>query len=248
MTTSAGSAANTTNPESSCPPEEQLLGYADGTLRGEREAIERHVAGCDLCLDRVGDALGAVRVLEGAMLVSPPPEWERRAWAPGAAEASRWRTAPPLIERILGGVFSYRAAAVLATASLVAIAVISTGGGDRRPAGEAPVWRDAGRPEATVAPVPRAPAGDVIVGDGLRFAWEPVPGAARSVITIVDAGSGEMVVREAVGEAGYTLSSERALALEGHPLEWMIECTAEAGRSLESVATPFRVLAAPEGD
>ncbi len=254
---------NSKKPESACPSEEGILGCVDGTLQKERGAVEAHIAGCECCLERVADVLRTARLLEGTRLESAPPELERRAWALGRARSkARGGTSPApgvrpssAIERLLAGLFSYRAAATVAVASLITIGVLTTGIPGRRSADLPPVWRDVASSSPSVSPAafrPQAPAGDVVVSavddEALRFVWDSAPGIERAVITIVDAETGESVVREAVGDAGYTLAADRLPALSGHRLEWMIEGATGTGRPVRSVAIPFRILTSSEED
>ena len=63
-----------------CPPEEVLLGFADGTLEAgrEREDVEAHLAECERCLSVVASLAASARRLTGAVLETPPLELERR--------------------------------------------------------------------------------------------------------------------------------------------------------------------------
>jgi hypothetical protein len=111
MTNERGAMPNGTMPDDDArdagahPPFERLSELADGALPGaERDAVERHLAGCAACRADA-DALRGVLALAGAVprAVEPPPEvWAgvraRLAPRPRAVRVRQllWRRAPAL--------------------------------------------------------------------------------------------------------------------------------------------------------
>ena len=227
-----------------CPAEEVVLGWADGTRRDDRATIEAHVATCDRCLDLVAEVLAAERVLAGAGLDAPPPEVERSVGAEARAPDGR----PAGIRRLLDALFSYRAAGALAAVSAIAlVATFAERSGEPSEAGS-PVWRDGTSVGAIVAPVPRAPVGEVDASGDVRFAWSPIPGVERYVVTIVDVDAGTQVAREAVADSAWVLPAARVAAHAGHALEWMVECVDASGRTVTSGAAAVVLRSAPRSD
>jgi hypothetical protein len=220
----------------SCPPDETLCGFADGTLATGREEIESHLAGCEACLDVVSCLALASRGLDGSVLADVPPELERRARGDATAGESPDRL--PWRRRLGDLLFSYRTAGTLAAASLVALGVLWVGPGERLP-GDAPSpTRDA---TAAAAPLPIAPRGELEPGATVTFRWEPGPGVERSVITIVDADAGRLVAREAVSGGEFAIARERLARTGGPRFEWTVECSRADGRVAVSPAVAFEL-------
>ena len=231
-------------PTFECPAEERLLGWIDGTPISGRSELEIHVADCDHCLEVVGELLEPIDGLASGRLEAPPYALEQGAKAAPFPVGRRapiarltWST------RLLARVFSYRTAAVVGLASVAALLFLVVDRPDRPAQGSAPTWREGSTPLA--GPVPRHPIGEVSAGEPVVFAWVPIEGVEGSVITIVDAGAGTTLVHDAAIEATYEISRERAAALVGSPLEWIVECTFPDGRTVRSAATPFRIVAPP---
>jgi|GEM_PF-2363354 len=219
-----------------CPSEETLMGFADGTLREGREAVEDHVARCERCLSIVADVVISARPLAGATLETPPVELERQLEGRPMARPTRAR---PFLERLADALFSYRAAGAVAAASVVALVVLWVGHQDRYPIEGPSVVREG--PAHLEGPVLLEPAGETRDTDPVRFRWEACPEAQHYVIVVVNADSGRIVVREAVSSPEYTLPVERLVRSGGDHYEWLVECTLEDGRVLASRSTPFQL-------
>jgi hypothetical protein len=219
-----------------CPTEDDLCGFADGTLQEGRERIEAHVADCDRCLALLAELGVAGRFVGDARLESPPPELEWRVTGRPLAVGeprdwrARWR-------RLGDSLFSFRGATALAAASAVAVVFLWLGSGPS-PQPDAPSAPREGEAFAA-APVPLEPHGEIAGGGDVHFRWEPCPQSAHSVITILDADGGHVLVREAVTAPEYVLPAERLAGAAGHRFEWVVECVLEDGRHVTSAVVPF---------
>ena len=224
-----------------CLSDETLCGYADGTLREGRERLEAHLAECDRCLAALSELIAFDRSLDGANLDSPPLALERRVQTqPGASAVKRG-----ILDKLSGFFFSYRMAGAVATVSVAVLLAVWIG-----------QWDRPSTPSSQTREIPTSgsegirlvgPRGTLHAPDTVRFRWDPRPGGTQYVLTVVDADSGRVVVREAVQPPEHTVQATHLRRAGGRNFEWMIECTLEDGRVALSPAVPFRIVdALPE--
>jgi len=222
-----------------CLSDETLCGLADGTLREGRERLEAHLAECDTCLAALSELVTLDRSLEGANLDSPPLALERRVQTQPGVSAGKRR----ILDKLAGYLFSYRMAGALATVSVAVLLAVWIGQWDRPSA-----------PPSQIREIPTSgserilliePRGTIPAPDTVRFRWDPCPGGAQYVLTVVDADSGRVVVREAVQPPEHTVQAAHLRRAGGRNFEWMVECTLEDGRAALSSAVPFQIVDAP---
>jgi len=85
-----------------------------------------------------------------------------------------------------------------------------------------------------------APAPEVAAGAPVTFAWQPVPGARRYELEVLD-GQGKVVFAEATEQTSVTLQDPRRLA-PGASYRWWVRATTDSG---DQRASPLRALRLP---
>ena len=228
-----------------CPAEQDLCGFADGTLQEGREPIEAHLADCERCLAFLAEVGLAGRRLSGVGLESPPGELEWRITGRPLAggEPRGWQAR---LRRFGDSLFSFRVATAMAAVSAVAFVFLWLGSGESPPS-DAPSGLREGE-VFVAAPALLEPRGDTAVGRDVRFRWEPCPESSRTVVTILDADAGRVLVREAVSGAEYVLPAEHLARATGRHFEWVVECVLEDGRHVTSAVVPFTLASPSSGD
>ncbi|MCK4547219.1 MAG: hypothetical protein KAW17_07235 [Candidatus Eisenbacteria sp.] len=226
-----------------CPSEETLCGFADGTLREGRDHVEGHLAECERCLGIVSDLMLSGRRPAEAELVSPPLALERQVQGRPVIEETTGR-ATSFLRRVTESLFSYRLAGAVATVAVVALVAIWAGQRERYPTEVPSGIRDAGT-RGPETPFLIEPRGTIHAGETVVFRWEACPQGERYVITVVDADSGRVVVREAVSPPGYSVPVERLTISGGRHFEWMVQCTIGDGQVAVSPAVPFQLAETP---
>lgn len=233
---------NMNRPDTNCPSEEILCGFADGTLAEGRDGVEAHLAECERCLSTVAQFIRSARQLEGARLESPPLALERQLLGRSLAE-DQPREDVPFLRRLAHAVFSYRTAAAIATVSVVALLAVWVGQQDRRP-GKIPSAVREG-PGYSQGPVLVEPEGPIAAQGSVRFHWEPCPRGEHYVITVLNADSGTVVIREAAASGEYFVTAELLIQSGGTHFEWIVECTLTDGRVVLSPAFAFELIRSP---
>jgi hypothetical protein len=225
-----------------CPPEESLCGFVDGSLPEGREEIEKHLAGCEICLSICAEMIRAGDGLSGEKLETPPPELERLVLG-GATADRRGESAGGFVRRFAEAVFSYRMAGAVAAVSLVALLAVWVGqrdyGPERLPSG---VREGSG---LSLKPALLSPQGSIAPGDSVRFRWEVHSDNPRCVLTVLNADSGTVVVREPARSGEHAVPTERLLRSGGTRFEWIVECRSADGTVETSSVLTFDLASPP---
>lgn len=208
-----------TTPDAEHPEAITAAAYLDGTLpQPARDVFEAHLAACDEC--RAGAVF--LRLRDEGEVDEAPPEMLRRAYALAPAHhGSRRRFA----------LAASLAAGLLAAAGL---ALWLRGGAGSR----APVERQG----AALAMETLSPArGEAVEAARLAFHWNPVDGADRYVVSVLDAGGAEVAALETGPPGGHVAwPADRPLPPAGTYL-WSVRALVLDRVLAETRPLPFEI-------
>ncbi len=154
-----------------CPDEMRLAAYSEGGLEPEeRSALDRHIAGCDLCL---GQLSAVVRIRDSELPDVPPAL---------VAQARRLASAPPALKpwRLLG------LSAATACAALALLVSVGT------PKFSAPEQVRSVSPTLSAAELSQPHDGELVSRSSLEFRWKPLDAALFYELRVLNA-DGDLV-------------------------------------------------------
>jgi hypothetical protein len=204
-------ATRTTVSRADCPGADVLLALArrEGTEEERLRTLD-HAMSCGECMRE----LELLRAIEkaGAGAAGASPVTRREA-------VVSWRRAVPW--------------ALAASAVLAVSLVVGRGRGDDGTGGE-PMR---GAPAAITVHTPRE--GEIGAGDSLVLAWQPVSGAARYVVEVLDA-DGRAAIADTTSDTVHVVRDLGRLA-PGGDYRWWVRVPAADGAQRASALFPLRV-------
>ena len=206
-----------------CAPDDEIAAYVDGKLeRDEHQRVERHLADCSMCTDRVGLVIHLLRDADG----SERPSGDALARARRFSRRTRTRAAP-------------RWAA--AAAVVLAIFVVS----DRMPGIDESTSPDSQTTrrflsDARTLQVGSPSPGDTIEADQFRFRWQSIDDNLHYELRIVTE-SGDLITEKRVQSTEWQLPDDIELS-PGQIYFVRIDAFMPDGRTISSNHIRFSVL------
>ena len=213
-----------TTPDGEHPEAITTAAYLDATLpQPARDALEAHLAACDEC--RAATVL--LRLRDEGEVEEAPPEVRRRAHALATG---------PVAPAHAGTRRRFALTASLAAGLLAAagLALWPRGGAESR----APVERQGAAPAIQALSPAR---GETVEAARLAFHWNPVDGADRYVVSVLDAGGNEVAALETGPPGGHVAwPADRPLLPAGTYL-WSVRALVLDRVLAETRPVPFEI-------